>query len=188
MSYPSRFTEFFGPCMWKVMHSIAYTYPENPSMEERKTYIDFFNTIQNVIPCPGCGVHYKNYLARNPIKAETRNDLSKWVYDLHSEVNERNNKPNLSYEEVTKYYAGFDEKENQALNKLPEIEQRRLMADPHFGLLQTKPKEKAQGDNEETGGETGVLFMSLVVVAAIVAYVVYRRSKKNKQDELKNKL
>lgn len=130
MPYPSKFVEFFGPSMWRVMHSIAFTYPETPGPETRKDYIDFYRSIGNVIPCPSCRTHYNKYLEENPIEGDDRESLSKWVYDLHSTVNERTNKPNPSYEQVKDAYTGWTPEQDQGKSREQVV---REMGDPHFG-------------------------------------------------------
>lgn len=163
MTYPSRFTEFFGPNLWKVMHAISFTYPDDPTEEQAQQYKDFFLSLAPVIPCPGCGIHYKKYLDEHPIQLTNTESLSKWVYNLHDTVNKRNNKPSPSYEEIKKDYAGFDEEANAKLLSLPDDEQRIVMADPFLGRM-----------GSLTGGcryQTKALL--LLVVALLGAYGLY---------------
>lgn len=163
MTYPSRFTEFFGPNLWKVMHAISFTYPENPTQEQVQQYKDFFQSLAPVIPCPGCGVHYKNYLEEHPLQLSNTESLSRWVYDLHDTVNKRNKKPSPSYEEIKNDYAVFDKEENERLLSLPDDEQRIVMADPFLGRV----GNVTSGDRYQTKA------LLLLAVALLGAYGLY---------------
>lgn len=120
------------------MHSIAHSYPDKPSEETRRKYIDFFRNLGAVIPCPSCGDHYDKYLSDHPIDADNRESLARWVYDLHSDVNQRKSKPNPTFEEVREAYEGWDQQKHQALVSLSDAEKQRRMATP---LLNMKREE-----------------------------------------------
>ena len=104
MSYPSAFVEFFGPCTWKAMHSVAFSYardPFSPTPQEHKAAVDFFGSMAELIPCHMCRKHYKDYIREHPIKADNRDELAKWVFDLHNDVNRRTNKPRRNIDDST---------------------------------------------------------------------------------------
>lgn len=108
MSAPSKFIEFFGPSLWKSMHSIAYAAPESPSLEQQRDYIDFYKSLGQIIPCPNCRTHYNAHLKQHPIDASSRSALTKWVYDLHDAVNKRQGKVSPAPAVVDSYYSGWD--------------------------------------------------------------------------------
>ena len=55
------------------MHSVSFNYPEHPTEQQRKDYIDFFRVIGKVVPCPSCGTHYDEYLdKKDPAAQEFR--------------------------------------------------------------------------------------------------------------------
>lgn len=98
----------WGTHAWAFIESIALTYPVNPTLQDKSDYKDFFISLQNVLPCPRCRNHYKENLKKHPInKALTsREDLIRWVIDVHNEVNKSNGKRVLSYEEARKRIDG----------------------------------------------------------------------------------
>lgn len=175
MSFPSKFVEFFGPCMWKVMHSVAFTYPEQPGPETRREYIDFYRSIGNVIPCPSCRTHYNKYLEENPIDGDDRESLARWVYDLHSSVNQRNKKPNPSFEDVEQAYTGWTPESDRGKSKQRIVSE---LADPHFGGRLTG-MEKALGMDQQ---ESSIMRTVLIIMAVLFIYVMFRRVQKRNQE------
>lgn len=168
---PSVFVEFFGPSLWRAMHAISFTYPPNAPHDIRKKYIDFYISLGTVIPCPSCAKHYSDYMKKNPITADGPGDLSKWVYDLHSDVNARNKKPNPSYEEVKEFYTGYDRKKHEALNKLPEEDQLKALANPRMKKLSLTPSDAKPKDNHDQN----TIIVVLMLVGALVLLVLATR-------------
>jgi hypothetical protein len=105
-------TSVWGPAMWHVMHTISFNYPIEPTKEQKKEYYNFYNNLQYVLPCKYCRENLKNNLKKIPLDPKTtmesRETLSKWVYDLHEEVNTMlGKKSNLLYEDVKVRYEMF---------------------------------------------------------------------------------
>ena len=100
----------WGPPAWLFLHSITFNYPKNPSENDKNNYNTFFNSLKYVIPCPICKEHYAKNLLKLPIRLNTRDDLIRWLIDIHNSVNKSNNKPVLSYQEV---YDKYDKLYNQ---------------------------------------------------------------------------
>ena len=51
--------EIWGPNAWLFLHTVTFNYPKNPTVIDRNNYYDFFNSLQNVLPCPKCQEHFK---------------------------------------------------------------------------------------------------------------------------------
>lgn len=132
MVYPAKWVEFFGPPLWKALHAIAFSIPENPDAATQQKYRDFFNALAPVIPCEACGKHYADYLLRNPVDAT---QLPVWLYNLHDDVNRRNNKTSPSFEQVKDMYTGWNQQKQDKLAGLSAAERARVLADPHNGAL-----------------------------------------------------
>lgn len=82
----------WGPHMWKSLHCISFAYPYNPTDDDKKKYKAFFESLSYVIPCSSCGKSYKSFIENGSTKLTdevfiSRNNLTKWVYDLHEAVN-----------------------------------------------------------------------------------------------------
>lgn len=91
---------YWGPAGWHFMHAITLTYPEVPSDQDKERYRIFYESVGTVLPCPACRRHYQENLKKLPIRLETRGDLFKWLVDVHNEVNKKNKKKVLSYDEA----------------------------------------------------------------------------------------
>lgn len=184
--YPARYTEFFGPCLWKSMHSIAFTFaadPHNPTPEEQKAAVDFFGSLKTLIPCGACAMHYGKYLEVKPVDTSSRDSLARWVYDLHSNVNERRHVPNPSFEQVEHDYTGMviDQQEMKNMSAAEVQEKVVELADPHFGKMPSIGKK-------ELLSASGMNMTTLLVVfgvGALIAAGIY--SYGNRKSEEKQK-
>ena len=54
----------WGPHFWFVMRCTANNFPENPSINDAKYYVDFYTNLKNILPCPKCAVNYTKLLER----------------------------------------------------------------------------------------------------------------------------
>lgn len=185
--YPATFVEFFGPCMWKTMHSVAFTYaadPNNPTEGEKKAAIDFFGSLRYLIPCGSCARHYEKYIALHPIDASSRQSLSRWVYELHSDVNRRRHVPNPSYEEVEKMYTGFvpgrdTMKINSARSAAKKLSE---LADPHFGRSAHAAYLKSESALGDLPQSAFYAMGGIFLVGALFAGGVYYAGRKTKKE------
>lgn len=99
--------EEWGPTFWPVLHTVSFYYPDSPSEEEMEAARDFFFSLSYLLPCDECCAHYSTLLDTNPIEPALvgRQELSRWVYNIHSLVNQRLGKKNQpSYEQVRAHY------------------------------------------------------------------------------------
>lgn len=99
--------EEWGPGFWRTLHTISFYYPDSPSEDERKAAKNFFYSLAYLLPCDECAQEYSKMLANNPIESALvgRQELSSWVYKLHSIVNKRLGKVRQpSYAEVRADY------------------------------------------------------------------------------------
>ena len=108
----------WGPAAWLFLHSVTFQYPENPTDQDKNNYKIFFDSLQNILPCPNCREHYQKNLKENPMNLESRESLIKWVIDLHNAVNKKNSKKEYSYDEVKDLYQSkynYSIKENESV-------------------------------------------------------------------------
>jgi hypothetical protein len=96
----------WGPHLWFSLHTISFAYPLKPTTTDIENCKNFFETLQNVIPCSVCKKNYIRHLKEYPINGHlhTRKELVYWVIDLHNMVNAETGKKILSYENVIKKY------------------------------------------------------------------------------------
>ena len=112
-------SDIWGNGAWVFLHSITLTYPNNPTVNDKKTYKSFFETLGYLLPCNQCSNHYNDYLESNPINEqvlENKESLTKWLYNLHNNVNHLLNKRKIDFSEfIDKYYDMYS-KNNSNVN------------------------------------------------------------------------
>jgi hypothetical protein len=111
----------WGPDAWTFLHSITLKYPDNPSVADKINYKHFFELLQYILPCDSCCYHYKQNLLKHPLTDTVmsgRQELIKWLIDIHNEVNKANNKPILSYTQVLDIYKNKYKKDKFVITTL----------------------------------------------------------------------
>ena len=94
----------WGPSLWNTLHTISFYYPDNPTREQRMSAWNFFSSLDNLLPCPQCCEHCKQYLQENPPLVHNKDILSRWVINFHNAVNRRLGKPEWTYEQAKQKY------------------------------------------------------------------------------------
>ena len=105
-------TLIWGPPLWHVLHTISFNYPIKPSEDQKTQYYNFYNNLQNILPCRYCRENLQENFKKIPLDKDevfkNRYTLSKYVYDLHELVNSMLGKTsNLTYEDVRDRYEHF---------------------------------------------------------------------------------
>jgi hypothetical protein len=180
-SLPSRYVEFFGPAMWKTPHAVSFTYPLEPTENDKKNYDNFFKAVGPVVPCPSCSMHYRKFAATRPPALESRASLTKWVYDLHDLANKDGHKVSPTFEEVQRRYGGWTKADNKAFQGTNRRYRIKRMADPHFDVL---PGAGNQSPLEDVSSRNMIgiaIIVFLVIALALAAYIWYRRNKEMHQ-------
>jgi hypothetical protein len=100
------------------MHIIALGFPEKPSYTDKKAAKEFYESLQTLIPCPICKVHYQKHLADLPLTPhlDSRESLFKWTVDIHNRVNKDLGKPVFTASQSIAFYKSLG-----ALNRSPVI-------------------------------------------------------------------
>ena len=115
MSERGLSTKKWGPSAWVFLHSVAQRYPRNPTEEDKNNYRNFYENIENMLPCGKCRESYTKYIQILPIRffLSRREDLILWLYTIHNFVNFKligqgydiQNIPSLA--EVYEHYENF---------------------------------------------------------------------------------
>ena len=104
-SLPVLDTSIWGPPLWNVLH-IAAQY--GPARSSQANWMNLIKALRTGIPCPDCTSHYNTWLNSHPLRASlvpgVSFDISKWILDLHNNVNLRNGKPAWSMAHVATAY------------------------------------------------------------------------------------
>ena len=94
----TEYVELWGPCCWKLLHSIAWSFPEHPTDDDKTHVISFIDNLSKVLPCFHCRQHFQDYIKNNTVRCTTQKDIATWVWEFHNVVNKRTNKPIISFE------------------------------------------------------------------------------------------
>ena len=79
---------------WRFIHFVAVTY--QPSKKEE--YLQFFQNLPEILPCPVCGNHFRENMEANPPDMENSKTLFNWTVDMHNYVNILKGKRVYTYE------------------------------------------------------------------------------------------
>jgi len=112
-SYPEA-TEW-GPVLWSILHSIAERVGTPFALyepDERRALLKLFGAIAKMIPCPSCKEHYEEYLKEHPVagplkdlpKADLRQFVRRWFWDLHNWVNESKGIAPFDFDKLTEVH------------------------------------------------------------------------------------
>ena len=107
----------WGPGAWTFLHSITLNYPNNPNIQTKKIYKDFFYILSKILPCSVCKKNYKLHFNKNPINFHLNNkeSLVKWLINIHNETNKSNKKPVINYKQFLKIYNNLYKNKNESI-------------------------------------------------------------------------
>jgi hypothetical protein len=99
----------WGPPTWFFLHSVTFTYPLQPTVEDKLRIKKFFNSLEYILPCSICRVHYSEHIRQYPIDEfiHTREDLVHWLIDIHNMVNISLGKRKWTYEEALTHFENY---------------------------------------------------------------------------------
>ena len=122
--------------IWKLLHETSFKYLDDPTVEEERKVLNFFNTDVKRIPCSTCRAHYNEYLKTRDLKEEVKSKIKlvKWLIDLHNNVNKSNNKSSMSYKEVFELY-NEDYSEYNKEYKIYTIKPESVKVEPATGII-----------------------------------------------------
>lgn len=109
----------WGRAGWVFLHAISFSYSDSPSVEEKEYMRRFLHSIGYVLPCPTCKSHYRDFMQGERVEhaLSSREALTQALWELHNEVNERNEKAKISYDDLCKRYT--TSKSTKCLTKPP---------------------------------------------------------------------
>ena len=103
--------DVWGPSLWSAMHSLSFSYPAacEAACPERAAMFDFLKALKVLIPCEECKAHYSEWFndkvgSKASRVLAGRDDLSRSLVSLHNEVNARENKASVAYDDVKRRY------------------------------------------------------------------------------------
>jgi hypothetical protein len=96
---------FWGPCFWRVIHSVAASY--RPEEKVKEAFKQFIISLSGIIPCEVSRQRYTKYLSQLPLTEEiltSNTNLFWWTYFLHDLINKDLGKISPPFEDVKSQY------------------------------------------------------------------------------------
>ena len=96
----------WGEYMWHTIHFVSLGYPNNPSDIDKTNYKNFYENLQNVLPCDECAKHLEQNLKKLPVTnyLSSREKLFEWTVLIHNKVNKKLGRREWNVKEAHKYY------------------------------------------------------------------------------------
>jgi FAD-linked sulfhydryl oxidase len=92
--------EVLGHSAWTLIHTMAGTYPNEPTREQQGNMRQFLWNLAQFYPCRLCGTHLQQYLSEHPADVSTRTNLEQWLCVFHNNVNARLQKPSFDCSKI----------------------------------------------------------------------------------------
>jgi len=111
----------WGPHYWFFLHTVAQTYPTNPTPTTKRKYYDLIHNMPLFIPTPEIGNKFSIYLDKYPVSPylDSRDSFVRWVFFIHNKINVSLDKPEISYlSSLENYKNHYKPKQIQLLEKM----------------------------------------------------------------------
>lgn len=122
-------SNIWGPSGWFFCDSICLSYPNKPTKQQKQYYKNFFYSLEYVLPCMKCRIHFKEFLKRFPLNDHIlshKKYLIMWFLHAHNNVNrikeverKSTNAPSIPIKEIKlkDYYDYYNQKYNMNVKK-----------------------------------------------------------------------
>lgn len=110
--------ELWGKHGWFFLHYTSLGYPKKPSLEDKKYYRQFIESLPHILPCESCRNHFHQNLKYYNMSdvLSSRKNIFEFFVDMHNKVNKKNKKRLYTYQEVYKYFDSQIKKEKKVFN------------------------------------------------------------------------
>ncbi|POS82815.1 hypothetical protein EPUL_004117, partial [Erysiphe pulchra] len=81
--------EALGRSSWTLLHSIAASYPVEPSQSQKSNVAQFLKLFAKLYPCWVCAEDFEAYIEKNRVRVDSRHELGKWMCEAHNDVNKK---------------------------------------------------------------------------------------------------
>lgn len=87
----------WGKYAWKFFEAVLANFPTTPTEIDKQHYLQFFKSLQHILPCGACRNHFKTHTHThgyhlNKSVFNTRCSALKWLFKLHNLVNSKTGK------------------------------------------------------------------------------------------------
>lgn len=99
----------WGPAGWTFLHVMSWTYPEEPSAQDREDMFIFLHAFAKVLPCTRCRRHWSKLLSKalpssSSPRLSSRTSLAGFLVDAHNDVNGELGKPVVTHDEARRLF------------------------------------------------------------------------------------
>ena len=142
-------SSIWGPHAWHFIHAVSFTYPLQPTQQDRENYYEFFHSLSYVLPCGTCQEAYRQKLQKLNIleHLNSRELLIEFVIKLHNLVNKDLNKPLFSKEQAIELYTD----------------------------LYSSTKKKEGGFNNIIISNNSTIYIILIIIIGLIYYYIKMR-------------
>ena len=85
--------EELGRGAWGLLHTVAASFPEEPSRRDRREASRLLNALAWLYPCGECAEHFQELLRAEPPTLGSRTAFAQWLCRTHNRVNTSLEKP-----------------------------------------------------------------------------------------------
>jgi hypothetical protein len=91
--------KLWGKQFWFVLHTISFTYPENPNDSAKRKYYDLIQNLPLFLPNQKIATDFTDILDKYPVKPylDSRAMFVKWMHFIHNEINKITGKEEMDY-------------------------------------------------------------------------------------------
>lgn len=101
----------WGPGAWTLLHTISFTYPIAPNIQDMENMHSFLLSFALILPCARCRVEFIDLLKTSlgktgitSVQLKSRDTFSRFMVDAHNSVNRRLNYKEVEYSTVKRWY------------------------------------------------------------------------------------
>jgi hypothetical protein len=95
----------WGPVTWTLLHTMVLKVNDNITPTQIIELKNIILRILSNLPCPYCTSHALTYISTSNYKSiQNVADLRVFMFQFHNKVNQRLNKPFITYEQHTEIY------------------------------------------------------------------------------------
>ena len=96
------YDKYWGPATWTLFHVLVEKLTNDNLV---KPIIELIKSICSCLPCPTCREHSTTILQRYSLyhTINTKEDLKRFVWEFHNQVNKKLHYPEYNFNNLTKY-------------------------------------------------------------------------------------
>lgn len=99
----------WGPSAWKFLHTVTFSYPQDPDEDTKIHFKEFFTSLKYTLPCSFCRTYYSQlfeYISIDPYM-DSRDGLTWWLFVIHNLVNRKLDRNLANFEDVVLQYENY---------------------------------------------------------------------------------